>query len=353
MNATEQREFDPLVDERPSRYVVGIDLGTTNSAVAYVDTQQSPWQVVDLPIQQLVAPGQVEARETLPSFHYQATTAEAGGGALRLPWSDEDPSCAVGFFARDQGTQAPGRLIASAKSWLCHAGVDRTAELLPWQGAVDVDRHSPIEVTARYVRHIRDCWNHAFGDEPLANQQIVITLPASFDEVARELTVRAAAEADLPRVVLIEEPQAAFYAWVYRHAHDWQQRVAPGQKILVCDIGGGTSDFTLIRVRQSEREQGQKLQFHRVAVGNHLILGGDNLDLALAYHVEQKLTGKDKLPPQQWDALVRHRPPRQGNPVGFKSSSAIDGQPARSRLQSHWRRTAGRSGTSGSRTTAG
>ncbi len=305
MNVTGKREFDPLVDELPRRYVVGIDLGTTNSAVAYVDTQQSPWQVRDFPIQQLVAPGQVEARETLPSFHYQSTEAEAAGGALRLPWSDDHPCWAVGFFARDQGTQAPGRLIASAKSWLCHAGVDRTAELLPWQGVADVDRLSPIEVTARYLRHIRESWNHAFRDEPLVQQHIVITLPASFDEVARELTVRAAAAADLPRVVLIEEPQAAFYAWVYRHAGDWHARVEPGQKILVCDIGGGTTDFTLIRVEQSAQGVGQKLRFHRVAVGNHLILGGDNLDLALAYHVEHKLTGGGKLPPQQWDVLVR------------------------------------------------
>jgi molecular chaperone DnaK (HSP70) len=305
MNALEKREFDPLVDELPCRYVVGIDLGTTNSAVAYVDTHQSTWQVRDLPIHQLVAPGQAEARETLPSFHYQATAAEALGGALRLPWSDGEPSCAVGFFARDQGMLAPGRLIASAKSWLCHSGVDRTAELLPWQGAADVDRLSPIEVTARYLRHIRDNWENAFRDEPLARQQVVITLPASFDEVARELTVRAAADAGLPRVVLIEEPQAAFYAWVYRHDNDWHLRVESGQKILVCDIGGGTTDFTLISVRQSEQGTGQKLQFHRVAVGNHLILGGDNLDLALAHHVERKLAGDGKLPPQQWDVLVR------------------------------------------------
>lgn len=301
---TEPREFDPLVDELPSRYVVGIDLGTTNSAVAFVDTQETPWQVHVLPIPQLVAAGEVEARETLPSFHYQATTAEADDGALRLPWSEEDPSTAVGFFARDQGTQTPGRSIASAKSWLCHSGVDRTAELLPWQGVPDVDRLSPVEVASRYLRHIRDAWNSAFRKEPLAKQQLVITLPASFDEVARELTVRAAAEADLPRFALIEEPQAAFYAWVYRHADDWHQQVQPGQKILVCDIGGGTTDFTLIRVRASERK-GDQIQFQRVAVGNHLILGGDNLDLALAHHVEQKLAGAGTLKPQQWDVLVR------------------------------------------------
>jgi molecular chaperone DnaK (HSP70) len=300
----DEREFDPLLDERPSRYVVGIDLGTTNSAVAYVDVQETPWRVRDLAIPQLVAPSQVEARETLPSFHYQAAAAEAAAGSLRLPWSDADPSWAVGFFARDQGTLAPGRLIVSAKSWLCHAGVDRTADILPWQGAADVDRLSPIEVTARYLLHIRDAWDFTFRGAPLAEQQVVVTLPASFDEVARELTVSAAAEAGLPRIVLIEEPQAAFYAWVYRHADDWHERVEPGQRILVCDIGGGTTDFTLIHVRAAERSDGQ-VQFHRVAVGNHLILGGDNLDLALAHRLERKLAGEGQLPPHQWDVLVR------------------------------------------------
>jgi hypothetical protein len=194
---------------------------------------------------------------------------------------------------------APGRLINSAKSWLCHTGVDRTASLLPWQGAGDVDRLSPVEVSSRYLTHVRDAWNARFPRHPLAEQDFVLTLPASFDEVARELTVRAAALAGLPRVVLIEEPQAAFYAWIYAHSDDWDRLVEPGQKILVCDIGGGTSDFTLIRVRRGE---GGKVQFHRVAVGDHLILGGDNFDLALAKYVEQKL---GKLEPRQWAVLVR------------------------------------------------
>ena len=298
---TTSHEFDPLVDEQPSRYVVGIDLGTTNSAVAYVDTQETPWQVRVLPVPQFVAAGQIESRETLPSFHYQGTPAE---GSLRMPWHTEEPAATVGFFARDQGGLAPGRLIASAKSWLCHSGVDRTAELLPWQGAADVDRLSPVEVTSRYLRHMAGAWNAAFVDHPLAEQHVVITLPASFDEVARELTVPAAAAAGLPRVVLIEEPQAAFYAWVYCHANNWEQLVEAGETILICDIGGGTTDFTLIRVRASEREAG-KVQFQRVAVGNHLILGGDNLDLALAHHIEQKLGGKGALNSQQWDVLVR------------------------------------------------
>ncbi|MGA2059534.1 MAG: Hsp70 family protein [Thermoguttaceae bacterium] len=303
----------------PSRYVVGFDLGTTNSAVCYVDTQESPWRVRTFAVPQLVAPGQVEARETLPSFYYQPARGEFPPEAMRLPWQGaegrvqgsgvgvqdlegkgnkrgrskgKEPCYAVGFFARDQGTLAPGRLINSAKSWLCHSGVDRTAGLLPWHGADDVDRLSPVEVSARYLAHVRDAWNARFPREPLEKQDFVLTLPASFDEVARELTVKAAAAAGLPRVVLIEEPQAAFYAWIYTHQDDWDRLVEPGQKILVCDIGGGTSDFTLIRVRRGE---GGKVQFHRVAVGDHLILGGDNLDLTLAQYIEKKLLIKSQL----------------------------------------------------------
>ncbi len=289
--------------DAPPRYVVGIDLGTTNSAVCYVDPEQSPWRVRTFAVPQLVAPGQVEARETLPSFHYQPASGELGAGAIRLPWSREEPGYAVGFFARDQGTLVPGRLAASAKSWLCHSGVDRTAGLLPWQGAPDCDRLSPIEVSGRYLKHVADAWDHRFPQFPLREQDIVLTLPASFDEVARELTVKAAAQAGLARVVLIEEPQAAFYAWIDAHSEGWEERVEPGQKILVCDVGGGTSDFTLIRVRRAE---GGRVQFHRVAVGDHLILGGDNLDLALAQHVERRLAGEgNQLAPRQWAVLVR------------------------------------------------
>jgi molecular chaperone DnaK (HSP70) len=299
-------ELDPLIDKAPSRYVVGIDLGTTNSAVTYVDTQEQPWQVRVLSLPQLVGPGEVERRETLPSFHYQPLASQLSADALRLPWQKEPASYAVGVFARDEGAKTSGRQIASAKSWLCHPGVDRTADLLPWHGAEDVDRLSPVEASSRYLKHLRDAWDAQFPREPLAEQDIVLTLPASFDEVARELTVEAAARAGLPRVVLIEEPQAAFYAWVYKHADDWGQRVSPGQKILVCDIGGGTTDFTLIHVRRSELEgkAADRIQFHRVAVGNHLILGGDNLDLALAHHVEQKIKPGGKLEARQWDVLL-------------------------------------------------
>jgi hypothetical protein len=315
---------DLLLDELPSRYVVGIDLGTTNSAVCFVDTEQRAWQVKVFAIPQLVAPGQVEARDTLPSFHYQPPAEEATKGLLKLPWNSGNPNTAVGFYALDFGVQVSGRLIASAKSWLCHSGVNRTAPILPWHAADDVERLSPVEASSRYLAHVRDAWNHRHPSQPLEKQDVVLTLPASFDEVARELTVEAAAKAGLSRVVLIEEPQAAFYAWIYKHADTWSDLVSPGQKILVCDIGGGTTDFTLIRVRRGE---GGMVQFHRVAVGDHLILGGDNFDLALAQHVERKLTRLTpaptpgdaawsrrltessppggKLPSRQWDLLVR------------------------------------------------
>ena len=298
-------EIDPLIDKGPARYVIGVDLGTTNSAVMYVDTQGTPWRVQSLPIPQLVTPGQVEPRDTLPSFHFQSLSQVAEEGGLRLPWHTKNQDWVVGVMARDEGTKSPARLIASAKSWLCHTGVDRAAKLLPWQGAPEVERLSPVEATARYLSHIRDVWNDSFRSDPLADQDIVITLPASFDEVARQLTVEAASLAELPNVVLIEEPQAAFYAWVYKHQDDWPERVAAGDTILVCDIGGGTTDFTLIKVRQADDESEQRVQFHRVAVGDHLILGGDNLDLALAHHIEGRLASGGKLAPNQWDVLVR------------------------------------------------
>lgn len=284
------------------RYILGLDLGTTNSAACYVDTAEDPWRVRVFAVPQLVAPGQVESRETLPSFHYQPAAGEFSAEAMRLPWGSAADH-AVGAFARDHGAVVPGRQIASAKSWLCHSGVDRTAPLLPWHGAPDVERLSPVDVSSRYLEHVRRAWDARFPNDPLAEQDFVLTLPASFDEVARELTVKAAKQAGLPRVVLIEEPQAAFYAWIDAHRTDWDKLVAPGQKILVCDVGGGTSDFTLIRVRSGE---GGKVQFHRVAVGEHLILGGDNLDLALAHHLERRLAGEgNRLEPRQWSTLVR------------------------------------------------
>jgi hypothetical protein len=269
--------------------------------MAYVDTAERQRRIQTFAVSQIVAPGQVEARDTLPSFHYQPASGEFPPESMRVP-GHEPAGYLVGHFARDHGTLVPGRMIASAKSWLCHSGVDRTADLLPWQGAEDVVRLSPVTVSAHYLQHFREAWDTKFPDHPLAQQDFVLTLPASFDEVARELTIKAARQAGLARVVLIEEPQAAFYAWIDKHADRWEQLVSPGQKILVCDVGGGTTDLTLIRVCKGT---GGEVQFHRVAVGDHLILGGDNLDLALAHHLEKRIKPEGKLEPRQWSVLVR------------------------------------------------
>jgi uncharacterized protein DUF3731/Hsp70 protein len=296
--------------QEASRFVVGIDLGTTNSAVCYIDTADTQWQVHTLAIPQVVAPGEVEARDTLPSFHYEAAAGEFARGALRLPWDTSEPRYTVGVFARDHGALVPGRLIASVKSWLCHSGVDRTAAILPWHGTSDIERLSPVAVSSRYLAHIGAAWDTRFPEHPLHRQEVTLTVPASFDEVARELTVAAAQQAGLQHLVLLEEPQAAFYAWVYAYEDDWQTLVQPGMTILVCDVGGGTTDFTLIRVAGGSAEhdtEDGKLQLHRIAVGDHLILGGDNLDLALAHCLEPRLTASttSKLSPRQWDTLVR------------------------------------------------
>jgi molecular chaperone DnaK (HSP70) len=296
--------------QEASRFVVGIDLGTTNSAVCYIDTADARWQIHTLAIPQVVAPSEVEARDTLPSFHYEAAAGEFSKGALRLPWDTTDQRYTVGVFARDHGTTVPGRMIASVKSWLCHSGVDRTAAILPWHGTSDVERLSPVAVSSRYLAHIAAAWDTRFPEHPLHRQEVTLTVPASFDEVARQLTVAAAQQAGLQHLVLLEEPQAALYAWVYAHEDDWHTLVQPGLTILVCDIGGGTTDFTLIRVCDGSSEHNAadgKLQLQRIAVGDHLILGGDNLDLALAHLLEPRLTASatSKLSPRQWDTLVR------------------------------------------------
>ncbi|HEY5895218.1 MAG TPA: Hsp70 family protein [Chthoniobacterales bacterium] len=277
----------------PSRYVVGIDLGTTNSALAFVDTTEPEKAPQIFPVPQIVAPGEIEKRDTLPSFHYEPASGELSAGALQLPWTESNGH-AVGHWARDHGANAPARLVVSAKSWLSHSGVDRTADFLPWHGADDAKKLSPVEASARYLAHLRHSWNHAHPADLLEDQDVVLTIPASFDEVARELTVSAARRAGLPRIVLIEEPLAAFYNWM--QSHDVATTLQAGETILVCDVGGGTTDFTLIAVESQNK-------LRRFAVGDHLILGGDNLDLALAHHAEQRLGVR--LTPRQWSILVR------------------------------------------------
>jgi len=289
-----------MEENEPSRYVIGVDLGTTNSALAYIDMIVAPEKVSTFLIPQVVAPSTVEARETLPSFHYEPIAGEFEQRAVCSPWETDMPDHLVGVFARDHGGEVPSRQISSAKSWLCHGGVDRTANILPWQGAEDITHLSPMAVCARYLRHLCDAWNHTFPKTPMEQQDVIVTVPASFDEVARELTVEAAAQAGLKRIVLLEEPQAAFYNWIYQHGENWRATMEVGENILVCDIGGGTTDFSLIQL-QNARDGA--LQFQRVAVGNHLILGGDNLDLTLARYLEKKID--IHLSPQQYSILVR------------------------------------------------
>ncbi len=287
-----------------SRYIVGIDLGTTNCAVAYVDTKGRDRPAADIrmfDVPQLVAAGESAPRSMLPSFLYLAGGPELPPGAARLPWSDGGDRI-VGELARIQGARVPSRLISSAKSWLCHPGVDREADILPWGSPPEIKRVSPVEASAAYLRHIRDAWNDHFAKEDpalrLEQQEVVLTVPASFDEAARELTLEAAKKAELASITLLEEPQAAFYCWIVAHQDRWQREVRAGELILVCDIGGGTTDFSLITVVETPTGPG----FRRVAVGDHLMLGGDNIDLALAHQVEKQLGGV-RLDTEQWSAL--------------------------------------------------
>ena len=252
-----------------SRYVVGIDLGTTNSALAYVDTGAgSEAKVTPFPIPQVVAPGAVEERPLLPSFLYLPGEGEQPAGAMKLPWDAKRDYC-VGEFARAFGSQVPTRLVASAKSWLCHPGVDRKAAILPHRASESGRKISPVEASMRYLKHIAEAWNQALGKEAanrLEAQDIVLTVPASFDAAARELTVVAAREAGFKHITLLEEPQAAFYAWLDRTGDAWRQQVGVGELVLVADVGGGTTDFTLIEVSEEEGN----LALTRLAVGDHL-----------------------------------------------------------------------------------
>lgn len=290
-----------------SRFLVGIDLGTTNSALAYIDLQNRPRTgnlgLKTFPITQLVAAGQTADRPLLPSFLYVPGQHDLPPGAVSLPWN-KDANYAVGEFARNHGAKVPGRLVSSAKSWLCHTGVDRTAPLLPWSAPPDVPRLSPLEVSTRYLKHMVEAWDNAPNRAPtdrLGEQAVVLTVPASFDDVARNLTVQAAKEAGLKNVTLLEEPQAAFYCWLGLSDPHEVTKMAPGMRCLVVDVGGGTSDFSLI---QAAEEKGE-LTFIREAVGDHLLLGGDNMDLALARQVEGRLPGGGKLDAAQFSMLVQ------------------------------------------------
>ena len=287
----------------PKIFSVGIDLGTTHCVVSYVELAESgdgvfPQQVMAIP--QLTLPGVVEDSFQLPSFLYQAHEAELAAGSTSLPWTIK-PDYLVGEIARNLGSKTPIRLVSSAKSWLCHAGVDCKAPILPVNAPEEVERISPFQATTAYLQHIRDAWQNLHPESPLNKQDLVITVPASFDPAARELTIEAARLVGLEQAILLEEPQAALYSWIEKHQSNWRTQVTCGDIILVIDVGGGTTDLSLIAVTEKEGS----LELTRVAVGDHILLGGDNMDLALAYTVKAKLEKEGKrIEPWQLQALT-------------------------------------------------
>lgn len=280
-------------------YIIGIDLGTTNSVIAYTEAAvekgaKPEIQVLEVP--QVVDAGTVEKRSMLPSFILIPGPHDVPEDSLNLPW-DGEVKIAAGEFARERGAEIPHRLISSSKSWLCHTLVDRNKPILPWEGPQkedDASKKSPVEAASLILRHIRDAWNHTIASEnealQMEKQDVLLTVPASFDAVARELTVKAAEMAGLANITLLEEPQAAFYSWIEASGDDWRKKIEKDDLVLVCDVGGGTSDFSLINVTESNGD----LELERTAVGNHLLVGGDNMDLAMAYAVSQKLAEKKK-----------------------------------------------------------
>ena len=273
-----------------AKYIVGIDLGTTNSALARFDLEASEEasriEVCSIP--QLINPNEVAERTLLPSFLYIPGELDFPKGSISLPWEPE-PKFVVGELARKRGAESPNRLIASAKSWLSYVGVNRTSPILPWQAPAEVPKLSPVEASSQFLEHLSKAWEGSAsgeqGEVPLGEQDILLTVPASFDEEARELTRRAAEQAGYQHVTLLEEPQAAFYAWLESQGESWRRRIRVGDLVLVCDVGGGTTDFSLIMVSEEDGD----LTLKRVAVGDHILLGGDNMDLALARLLQQRL----------------------------------------------------------------
>ncbi|MEM1281938.1 MAG: Hsp70 family protein [Chlamydiota bacterium] len=286
------------------RYIVGIDLGTTNTTVAYVDTHKDLRFVQIFEIPQTVGEGRVAKCSTLPSFCYISSDGEFPSGALDLPWRKRQ-KYVIGSYALQYGSQVPTGLVTSAKSWLCYHTASQKEAVLPVDSKDDSMRISPIEATRRYLDHIRQAWNYSIAkgnpDDELEQQEIILTVPASFDEVARALTAEAAKNAGFEKITFLEEPQAAFYNWIAQHEKNWEENFQDGESILVCDVGGGTTDFSLIRYQKKD----QVGSFERMAVGNHLLLGGDNIDLTLAYYLEEKLQKEchQEVAHEQWKRL--------------------------------------------------
>ena len=301
MNAPTSTPTSPAASG--ARYTIGIDLGTTHCALSWVDTQASDGEAVVqgvLQVPQLTGPGTLEGKPLLPSFLYLPHESELAPGDLALPWASAQ-DFAVGEFARTRGAATPIRLVSSAKSWLCHPGVDRRGAILPADAPAEVARISPLDASIRYLAHLRAAWNAQHPEAPFDQQEVTVTIPASFDPAARELTAEAAQSAGFQNLTLLEEPQAALYSWIQRSAGQWRKDVRQGDTILVVDVGGGTTDLSLIAVLENEGN----LELHRVAVGEHILLGGDNMDLALAYGVARKLAAQGtQLDPWQTRALA-------------------------------------------------
>lgn len=289
-----------MQENQEHQFSVGIDLGTTHCVLSYVDLHDEDASVQVMPIPQLTTPGNVEEKDQLASFMYQAHESELAPGDTSLPWNSQ-PNAIVGAMARTLGSKTPIRLISSAKSWLCHGGVNRRDAFLPLNSPEEVSKVSPVDATCAYLSHLADAWNNQHPDTPLCDQDVTITVPASFDPAARDLTADAARSIGLKHLTLLEEPQAAVYSWIKNNDTTWRDQVSVGDIILVVDIGGGTTDLSLVAVT----EEDGNLTLNRVAVGDHILLGGDNMDLALAYRLKMKLAQDGKqLQPWQVQAIT-------------------------------------------------
>ncbi|ELE6599802.1 Hsp70 family protein [Vibrio alginolyticus] len=300
MNQENHSQEASVETQQTPKFSVGIDLGTTHCVMSFVDTHNEDVRVEVMPIPQLTAPGTVETRSQLGSFLYQPHEHEMNPQSRVLPWSSE-PKALVGAIARNLGSKTPIRLVASAKSWLCHAGVNRRDAFLPAGSPEEVEKVSPLRATELYLEHLKDAWNHANPNHNLADQDVTITVPASFDPAARDLTAEAARNVGFVHLTLLEEPQAALYNWIDNSNDKWRDEVEVGDIVLVVDIGGGTTDLSLVEVTEDDGN----LTLHRIAVGEHILLGGDNMDLALAYRLKMKLAQEGKeLQPWQVQAMT-------------------------------------------------
>ncbi|HHF0512734.1 Hsp70 family protein [Vibrio alginolyticus] len=300
MNQENHSQEASVETQQTPKFSVGIDLGTTHCVMSFVDTRNEDVRVEVMPIPQLTAPGTVETRSQLGSFLYQPHEHEMNPQSRVLPWSSE-PKALVGAIARNLGSKTPIRLVASAKSWLCHAGVNRRDAFLPAGSPEEVEKVSPLRATELYLEHLKDAWNHANPNHNLADQDVTITVPASFDPAARDLTAEAARNVGFVHLTLLEEPQAALYNWIDNSDDKWRDEVEVGDIVLVVDIGGGTTDLSLVEVTEDDGN----LTLNRIAVGEHILLGGDNMDLALAYRLKMKLAQEGKeLQPWQVQAMT-------------------------------------------------